>query len=280
MQSYAVIGHPIGHSMSPFIHNSLFALSGISVNYLKLDIDPDRLAQDYNDTLSELNGFNITIPHKQAIMPMLSEIDDSARLYGAVNCVSIKDKAVGYNTDAYGFCKSIAMRGLSLEGKVLLLGSGGAARTVAYETVLANGELTIAARSESGLRLADEIEHKLSKKVRLITFDEVKGGYDLVVNATPVGIYPKTDVSPLRYEQLEGCTGLFDAIYNPRKTMLMQYAEDRGAVVAEGMAMLVWQAARAHEIWYGAHFKDSDIERLIDLANLEMVRLFGDNGNE
>lgn len=278
MLSYAVIGHPIGHTMSPFIHNRLFALSGKEVTYNKYDIHPDDLPLRYGDTLSRLDGFNITIPHKQAIIPLLNGLDKSAEFYGAVNCVD--GKGVGYNTDAYGFCTAISKKGVSLCGKVLLLGSGGAARTVAYESVLAGCELTVAARSQSGINLKNEIEQKLGKSVDVISFDSVKGGYDLVVNATPVGMYPNAGLSPLEASQLVGSKALFDAIYNPRKTQLIQYAEELCITVAEGMAMLVWQAVRAHEIWYGAQFADSDIEQLINDANAEMALLFEGAKNE
>jgi len=271
--TFAVIGHPIGHTMSPFIHNRLFELSGKQATYYKYDIHPDGLAEQYNKTLKKLDGFNITIPHKQAIIPLLKGLDESARFYGAVNCV---DKAgVGYNTDAFGFCTAISKRGISLEGKVLLLGSGGAARTVAFEAVKAGCDLTVAARGVSGITLKAEITDKLGKQIQVIPFDEVKGGYDLVVNATPVGMYPNTDASPLSENQLEGCKALFDAVYNPRKTKLMEFAESRNMNIAEGMAMLVWQAVKAHEIWYSANFNDNDIDRLIDDANTEMATLFG-----
>lgn len=278
MLSFAVIGHPIGHTMSPFIHNRLFELSGKSVIYNKYDIHPDKLADEYKKLLSKLDGFNITIPHKQAIIPLLNRLDKSAEFYGAVNCVD--GEGVGYNTDAYGFCTAINKKSIALSGKVLLLGSGGAARTVAYESVMAGCDLTVAARSQSGQALKAEIESKLNKSVKVITFDEVKGGYDLVVNATPVGMYPNTDASPLAPSQLEGSKALFDAIYNPRKTSLIKYAEGLNMKIAEGMAMLVWQAVRAHEIWYGAKFDDGDIERLIDDANAEMAVLFGGKADE
>ncbi|MBQ2704496.1 MAG: shikimate dehydrogenase [Clostridia bacterium] len=276
--NFAVIGHPIGHTMSPYIHNRLFELSGKTVTYYKYDINPDNLAEQYDKILKKLDGFNVTIPHKQAIIPLLKGLDESAFFYGAVNCVD--KNGIGYNTDAFGFCTAINKKGISLEGKVLLLGSGGAARTIAFEAIKAGCELTVAARGISGLTLKNEIAEKLGKQIKVIPFNEVCGGYDLVVNATPVGMYPNTDVSPLSDGQLCGCKALFDAIYNPRKTLLMKFAEDCNMKIAEGMAMLVWQAVRAHEIWYGAKFDDKDIDRLIDDANNEMAVLFGGQKNE
>ncbi len=278
MKSYAVIGHPIVHTMSPFIHNRLFALSGKQVNYSILDVDPALLEQSYKETLCKLDGFNVTIPHKQAIIPFLSRLDDSARRYGAVNCVN--GKGEGFNTDAYGFCAALSAKGISLEGDVLLLGSGGAARTVAFESLLSGCRLTIAARGQSGTALKDELEQKFNRSVALVSFEQISGRYDLVVNATPVGMYPKVNCSPLDLTRVEGSNALFDAVYNPRKTLLTSQAEDMGMKIAEGMAMLVMQAVKAHEIWYGGQFKKEDIDRLIDDANAHMESAFGGKINE
>lgn len=274
MSEFAVIGHPIGHTMSPYIHSMLFAVHGKSDDYTALDIAPGELNEKLRGELCKLGGFNVTIPHKQSIIPMLDELDDTAELYGAVNCVKCGKVLRGCNTDAYGFRAALKARSISLKGSVLILGSGGAAHALALESALAGCSVTIAARSESGARLAAEIERQAACKVRVITFAEVRGGYDLVVNATPVGMFPNVNASPLEYEQLADCSALFDAVYNPRETLLMKYAKRRNMTVAEGMAMLVWQAARSHEIWYGARFSDSDIDRIIDSAYLEMERKF------
>ncbi len=278
MESYAVIGHPIGHTMSPFIHNRLFALSGKQVNYATFDIDPADLEKSYNATLCRLDGFNVTIPHKQAIIPLLTRLDDSAQKYGAVNCVN--GKGEGFNTDAYGFCAALAAKGIAIEGDVLLLGSGGAARTMAFEALSNGCRLTVAARGQRGVLLKNELEQKFNRSVSLLSFDDIKGRYDLVVNATPVGMYPNADCSPLDLTRVEGSKALFDAIYNPRKTVLITQAEGMGMKIAEGMAMLVMQAVRAHEIWYGGKFSQNELDRLIDDANLHMESVFGGKSNE
>ncbi len=280
MGKFAVIGHPIGHSMSPYIHSRLFEISGVNAEYTMMDIAPQSLSDKFSSDLTMLNGFNVTIPHKTAIIPLLDNLSDEARLYGAVNCVRLGDSADGFNTDAYGFKAAIAMRGIPLEGKVLLLGSGGAARTVAYEAALSDCEVTIAARSNSGTQLANEIKHKTGKDIQTTDYANIYGEYDLVVNATPVGMYPDIDSSPLNKEQLCGCRSLFDAIYNPRETLLVKYAHECGMTVAEGMAMLVMQAAKAHEIWYGGSFTSEQIENVIRGANTEMERIFGGGTDE
>ena len=123
-KKYAVIGHPIGHTMSPFIHNRLFALSGIDAEYTKLDITPENLNNEYNAVLSKLDGYNITIPHKQNIIPLIDKIDSKAKMYGSVNTVSNNcGISTGYTTDPDGFLKALAAAGIMLDGKIVILGS-------------------------------------------------------------------------------------------------------------------------------------------------------------
>ena len=123
---YAVIGHPIGHTMSPFIHKRLFDLAQIDAEYTKMDIAPEDLAQEYERTLKQLDGYNITIPHKQSIIPLLDSLDDKAALYGSVNTVSnAGGKSKGYTTDPDGFIKAIEAAGIALDGRIMILGCGG-----------------------------------------------------------------------------------------------------------------------------------------------------------
>ena len=149
IKKFAVIGHPIGHTMSPFIHNRLFQLSGIEAEYIKLDIAPENLADEYNRLLSKLDGYNITIPHKQNIIQLIDEIDDKAKMYGSVNTVANSDGiAKGYTTDPDGFLKALDAAGIILDGRVVILGCGGVARTMAYEVVLKGLPLLFAVRKD------------------------------------------------------------------------------------------------------------------------------------
>ena len=276
-QRFAVIGHPIGHTMSPFIHNSLFDLQQKSVDYSALDISPDKLSNEMNCRLAELNGFNVTIPHKEAIISLLDSVDESALKYNAVNCVLRRDgKTFGCSTDAYGFTQALKANGVPLSGKVLVLGSGGAARTLARETCDSGCELVISVRADD-LPKAHELKAWLSDnggKVSVCEIKDLSGDFDLCVNATPVGMYPNTDAMVISEEQLSHCKALFDAVYNPQKTKLIKTAESMGIKTVGGMAMLVWQAVKAHEFWYNAKFNVADIEKIIDGANEEMARLF------
>ena len=277
LKKFAVIGHPIGHTMSPFIHNKLFCLKGISVEYVTFDIAPCDLEAAVKDSLSSLCGYNVTIPHKEAILPFIDVVDESAKKYNAVNCVSQKNgQLFGYSTDAFGFTKALSSGGVKLAGNVLVLGSGGAARTIAREACDNGCKVTLAVR-ESGLNKALCLKDWLEQNggvadVSLIS--DVCSEFDLLVNATPVGMYPHPDAMPITKEQLSVCKAVFDAVYNPERTMLINEAQRLGIKTVGGMSMLVWQAVEAHRHWYGAEFKSSDIEARIDAANKEMARLF------
>ncbi len=276
-QKFAVIGHPIGHTMSPFIHKNLFKLQQKDIEYSVFDIHPDCLEQKFYVNLKSLDGFNITIPHKETILPLIDEVDESALKYNAVNCVLNKNgKTYGCSTDAFGFTKALETAGVPLVGKVLVLGAGGAARTLAREACDNGCEVTVAVR-DGNTSKAEALTDWLNShngKANFTTISNVDGKFDLVINATPVGMYPNTDAAVLTEEQLKNCSAVFDAVYNPEKTKLLRMAEDLKLKTVGGMSMLVWQAVKAHEFWYGAEFDLKDIEKLITDANQEMTRLF------
>ena len=272
IKKFAVIGHPIGHTMSPFIHNRLFNLSGIEAEYTKLDIAPENLADEYNKVLSKLDGYNITIPHKQNIIPLIDEIDEKAKMYGSVNTVAnINGVAKGYTTDPDGFLKALDAAGIVLDGRVVILGCGGVARTMAYEVVLKGLPLLFAVRKEDveiAKSLCSEIENTVKgAKVSFCLIDELSGDIDVLVNATPLGMFPKVDVQPVSDSVINRCASVFDAVYNPLETVLIKKALANGAKAVGGMSMLVWQAVVAHEKWDGSVYDKDDIAKLcIDSA--------------
>ena len=275
MKNYALIGYPLGHSLSPQIHTRLLQLSGVEGGYEKLEIPPEELSGSF-EKLANLSGFNITIPHKVAIMDYCDRLDEGAKRYRSVNCVKNGEEKVGYNTDVLGFTKSIEMLGASLSGKVLLIGCGGVGRMMAIETALSGGELTIAAlkrdRELAEKVMAEIAAMKPEAKVNAVYIDGALSPdnfsgemprFDLLINASPVGMYPKTDRMACTPEILDKVSYVFDAVYNPKVTLLAKTAREKGAKAMTGMAMLVLQAAAAHEIWNKAHFNDSDLKKLI-----------------
>ncbi len=285
LENFAVIGHPIGHTMSPFIHERLFKRSGFAPKYSVFDVP--ELAKGL-DELKKLDGFNITIPHKSGILPYLDEIDRKAELFGSVNTVRVEDgRMCGYTTDGAGCRMALGRYGFDLNGELLLLGRGGAARAIAFEAVMTADapRLDIACR-ESSAELAKELCAELSRlctelkkdgKFRVLSYDALDKEdkrYTLILNTTSVGMYPNAGMSVVGSSVLERGRAVFDAVYNPGETELLRLARESGATAIGGMGMLVCQAVKAHEIWYGASFKEDDIEQLIRDAEAETERIF------
>ncbi len=268
MNKYGLIGHPLGHSMSPLIHEKLFALSGITdYSYELIDIAPESLTEK-ESMLRELKGFNITIPHKTAVIPMTDKLGESALRYNSVNCIS-NDNGImtGYNTDCFGFVLSAENENLPLDKKVLLLGCGGVGRMIAIESALHGAELTIAVIPQdikmAELAMAEILDKCDNASVKICLVSEIKGSFDLLVNATPVGMYPKCDACAVSDKIIENCGSVFDVIYNPVETLLMKKARAMGKKAVGGASMLVYQAVKAHEIWYGGEFRTEDISEII-----------------
>lgn len=268
MEKYTLIGHPLGHSMSPFIHDMLFKISGREAQYSCTDISPENLSEEIS-SINQLDGYNITIPHKVPVISFLDELDETALRYGAVNCVGKKDGILtGYNTDCVGFLRSA--EGLKLDGKTLLLGCGGVGRMIAIELALKGSDITIAIIPEA-VSMAETLISEIkslapSASVKYIMMNEINDVYDLLINATPVGMYPKSDCCPVSDEIISQCKGVFDVIYNPVKTVLIKKAESMGIKAVGGMAMLVLQAVKAHEIWNGDFYTQQQISEIIDAA--------------
>lgn len=274
MKKFCLIGHPLGHSLSPQIHKRLFELSGENAEYSLEDIAPEELKDKFG-FLSEFDGFNITIPHKVSIIDYCDKLSDGANRYRSVNCVKNGAEKLGFNTDCIGFTKSIGLLGASLSSNVLLIGCGGVGRMMAIETALESGRLTIAAL-ENDLPLAANVIGEIQKlkpeaevKAVKIPADGLSNAalgnekFDLLVNACPVGMFPKIDRMPCLPEVLDNVNFVFDAIYNPKETLLAKTARSKGCKAMTGMAMLVLQAAAAHEIWDGAEYRKEDIDALI-----------------
>ena len=288
IQRADVIGHPIGHTMSPFIHERLYALSGVPACYQALDV-PDLAAA--LPALRGLDCFNITIPHKNAILPFLDGVDPAAKEFGSVNTVRVRDgKLYGYTTDGPGCRKALQGCGLSLAGPLLILGNGGAARAIAFEAARAQRDfhITIAHRPgayDKAMALAEELAAFARRRgdrgflVTITSYEELEldseTRFSLLLNATSVGMYPKTGESPVTEGVVRRCAAVFDAVYNPGRTQLLELARACGIKAVGGMAMLVYQAVAAHEIWYGAAFSPRDIADLCRDAEAELEKRFG-----
>lgn len=266
MNKYALIGHPLGHSMSPLIHERLFALSGIdNVSYELIDIAPENLSSIEN-LIKSLNGLNVTIPHKQSVIPFMDKLGESAKRYNSVNCISNDNgKLTGYNTDCDGFLMSAEK--LPISENVAVLGCGGVGRMMAIETALHGGKLTLAVIPQdvknAQILMAEILSKCSDASVKIADIATLDDSFDLIINATPVGMYPEVDNCAISDNLIEKCSSVFDAIYNPTETLLMKKARSQGKIAVGGASMLVYQAVKAHEIWYGGKFKTEDIDPII-----------------
>ena len=260
-----VIGHPVSHSLSPVMHNAAIAHLGLDYVYLPLPVKPENLqAAIQGFEAIGLTGFNITIPHKQAILPFLSSISPIAEAVGAVNTVWRTDAGwAGTNTDVEGFLAPLLAHNRNWSQTIaVILGNGGAARAVVAGCAeLGCAEIYVVGRniqtveefcnSWGNSALAD----KLAGKLHACTRDKLPdliARTDLLVNTTPVGMHPHVDQSPLSLDEIsllaKGAIA-YDLIYTPRPTQFLQQAKQQGAIAIDGLEMLVQQGAAALKIW-------------------------------
>ncbi len=246
MKRYAVIGNPIGHSLSPIMHNVAFKALGVEARYEALEVeDAGRAWKHLKETYA---GINVTIPHKTAVMGLLEKREMAADLIGAVNCVDFRDKPVGYNTDMVGAVEALKEQVPTLRGKrILVLGAGGAARAVVYGCLLEGANISIWNRTQSRAEeLAAEIKEgfgpvDVQKRIDLV-------GFDILINATPVGMHPKVDETPVTSGIPSNLT-VMDIVYNPLETKLLKTASEWGAKTVSGLEMFVRQGAESLRIW-------------------------------
>ncbi|MDQ0161267.1 shikimate dehydrogenase [Aeribacillus alveayuensis] len=256
---FGVIGDPIGHSMSPLIHNDAFKHHHIKGVYLPFQVKQEHLKEAVEGIKAlGIKGLNVTIPHKVSIMPMLDEIDESARLIGAVNTVQNRDgKLIGYNTDGVGFYKSIKpfVQKEHSEAQVLLIGAGGAARAI-LTTLAKEGFVNIDLvnrTKERAQQLKELCPFQINGKIySLEEFRHTVKIYDLIVQTTSIGMSPHVHAKPLELSGLiHEQTVVTDIIYNPLQTAFLKEAKKLGAKTVDGVGMFVHQAAQAFQLWTG-----------------------------
>ncbi|WP_019228068.1 shikimate dehydrogenase [Sedimentibacter sp. B4] len=257
-----LLGYPLGHSLSPIMHNTAFESLGLGKIYIPIEVLPENLETVVRG-MAKMNfeGFNVTIPHKIEIMKYLDEIDEYAKCIGAVNTVVVHEGTLkGYNTDGMGFLKSFEeSTGTKINGKnVFILGSGGASRAISMTLALKKAnKIFICNRTyEKAVSLADDINKQTGADSVAVKheYDEMKKAIadcQVLINTTSVGMSPDIDSSPLDRELLNPSLTVCDAVYNPRKTRLLKDAEEMGCTTVEGLKMLVNQGAEAFEIWTG-----------------------------
>lgn len=255
---FAVIGNPVGHSLSPVLHNWVFRELQIDAEYRKIQAGEEDLP-GIMETLrtGELQGINVTLPHKQAIVSLIDELDDHARTVGAVNCVVRSEgRLKGFNTDWSGFAQAMKANGVSVLGKdCLILGAGGAARAVAYALTQSEpASVTIANRTaEKSELLASWLETVSSTvEVHTETFEDLNTltQVQVVVNCTSLGMTPRTDASPLAPQDLSENHLLVDTVYTPPVTKFLSDGRAAGARTVGGLDMFIHQGLASLDLWF------------------------------
>ena len=253
-----VIGHPIEHSMSPTMWNPALQELELDYMYVAFDVHPDSLEKAINGIRSlGITGVNVTIPHKKAVIKYIDVVDPIALKIGAINTIKNEEGILkARNTDAGGVKKSLLDMGFDISGKdLLILGSGGVSRAIAYilaeeanKIVLTDliEERATSVASEIRDNMKVDIEGKLNNKDNI---EEYIKKTDILINATPIGMYPKVDETPISKDLLHDDLFVFDVIYNPLETRLMKEAAETGCVTLGGLDMLVNQGILAFEWW-------------------------------
>lgn len=246
MDKYGLIGYPLGHSFSISYFNQKFQDENIDAVYENYEIPSIDELPEVLSSNPELKGINVTIPYKEKVLPFLDSISPEARAIGAVNVIRVSHKGnktllKGYNSDVIGFTKSIEpMLDKKLHQKALILGTGGASKAIDYGLRNLGLETVFVSRYER----PGTIQYKN------ITPEVVKE-YNVIINCTPLGMYPKTEVCPeLPYEAMDSHTILYDLIYNPDETLFMKRGAEYGANVKNGLEMLLLQAFSSWEFWH------------------------------
>ena len=246
-QLYGVVGNPIGHSLSPAMHNAAFSYTGVNAVYLAFETRDIKACLKGMKGLG-IKGMSVTIPYKSDVIPLLDEIDDLAGRIGAVNSIVNRDgRLVGYNTDAVGALKALEEK-TELPGKsCIMIGAGGAARAIGYILREKGVELTVANRSiERGESLCKALG------CRLINLEGLVGETaDILINTTPIGMAPGTELCPVPEQVLKGGMVVMDIVYNPLETRLLAMARSRGCLTVSGLVMFIYQGAEQFRIWTG-----------------------------
>jgi len=278
-----IFGCPVGHSLSPAMHNAAFAAAGLDYVYVPFPVAPEKLPQAVEAVRAlEMAGVNVTVPHKEAVLPLLDELSEAAALIGAVNTiVNRSGRLYGDNTDGRGFLRSLEMGpGFLPAGKTaLILGAGGAARAVAVQLALAGaGRLIIANRTPArALELTSFLNKRTGVETGAATWPGTPGGIagftslaeefassDLIVQATSIGLQHDAGWTGLPFDRMRPEQVVCDLVYKPPETSFLKAARRAGARAVNGLGMLLYQGALAFEMWTGVPAPVSVMQEALD----------------
>ena len=272
-KTLGIIGNPLGHSLSPLMHGAAVQAENWPYRYEKWELLPDELAgltESVRGSGSEVLGFNVTIPYKEKILPFLDGLEETCRILGAVNTVKWEaGQLIGYNTDGLGLLESLNRHGVPYSGRsILLIGSGGAARGIAVTLALRGaGRIDfVAADLNQGMILKDQIS-TLGLPSEVYPYEGLKGmdvsPYDVIIQATPVGMKGVEGEIPFPYEALKLRQAVVDIVYNPLETVFRKECWKRGVETISGIEMLIYQGYHSMRIWTGL---EEDTELMLEIG--------------
>ncbi len=268
MAIFGLIGYPLEHSFSPKYMNTLFKKEDMNHYYESFPLRKEDLPIFMeNLRLFKIKGINITIPYKTDVLSYVDEISEEVEIMDACNVIKVEDeKIVAYNTDWYGFYKSLELEGVKINGKrVFIYGSGGAAKSVVYALSKNYAEhITFLVRTpQKAMEIVDVIGEIYPMRVKILKWNEVTeeelteeiSAAEIVINTTPIGMYPKVESMPPIPDMNLKEKVFYDLVYNPRQTKFLKFAKDRGAKTISGIYMLMYQGAKALSIWLSGEYE-------------------------
>lgn len=269
MEFYGLLGEKLGHSLSPIIHKKIFEKLNIEGAYKLFPIPKEEIHKvGESIKLLGIKGVNVTIPYKQEIMKQLSYISDEAKKIGAVNTVLLKDgELYGYNSDYFGFGKMLEINNIEVKEKIaVVLGYGGAAKAVITYLLDNNvNKLYVVSRDKSP-------KEGLDSRAILIDYEDIKNiKGDILVNTTPVGMYPNIGKSPVEEDVVNNFSALVDLIYNPKETEFLRLGNLLGKKTCGGLYMLVGQAIKSQEIWQNMSIDEKILNEIYEELNKEFI---------
>lgn len=261
LELLGVIGNPISHSLSPVMHNSAFQAIKKTAVYVPMLVQEDNLSQAIQGAKAlGFTGINVTVPFKEKVIPFLTQMTDDARIVGSVNTILFQgQEIIGHTTDGAGFQQAMEMEvGINPVGKsFLVLGAGGAARAIAHQLSKQDCQVYLTNRTlDRAQRLASDLEATAIRKPIVIANQQQELAKavqecQVIINTTSVGMEATKDQSPFPLDLLTQEHQVIDIIYNPAETLLLKTARELGCTVQNGVGMLVWQAVKAWEFWWG-----------------------------
>lgn len=268
-----IIGNPIEHTMSPVIHNTLAELTAENMAYLAFPVKEEVETAIKGAYVLGVQGMNVTVPYKSDVIEHLADIDEQAKIIGAVNTlVRIEGGYKGFNTDLPGLYRAMGSEGIEVKGaEVIILGAGGAARAAAFLCAFYQAKkVYILNRTvEKAVNVADEVKEKTGYTeiipMALSDYAKIPGNGYLVLQATKVGLYPNVDETPMEDKAFfEKAAVVYDLIYTPEETKFMRLARENGAEAYNGLKMLLYQGVAAYEMWNAASVPKEVVEKVYD----------------